>query len=84
VEQLARHVLAYRRDGEGLGVPFSLTAVSFYERCVEAEDTLREWIMEAGFKNVTVESIEEYCCAASVKPKKEARISIFLACGEKH
>lgn len=52
VEQLARHVLAYRRDGEGLGVPFSLPAVSFYERCIEAESTLREWIMEAAGRNV--------------------------------
>lgn len=52
VEQLVRHVLAYRRDGEGLGVPFSLPAVSFYERCLEAEGTLREWIMEAAGENV--------------------------------
>jgi ubiquinone/menaquinone biosynthesis C-methylase UbiE len=45
---------------------------------------IREWITDAGFSNVTVESIEEFCCAASVKPEKNTKLSIFLACGEKH
>ncbi len=52
VEELVRHVLAYRHDGEGLGVPFSLPTVSFYERCLEAEGNLREWILEAAGENV--------------------------------
>ena len=52
VEELLAHVLAYRRDGEGLGVPFSLPTVSFYERCLEAEGTLRERILEAAGENV--------------------------------
>ena len=52
VEELVRHVLAYRRDGEGLAIPFSLPTVSFYERCLEAEGTLREWILEAARENV--------------------------------
>lgn len=45
---------------------------------------VRNWLMEAGFSNVRVDSIEEFCCAASVKQNQEVKISIFLACGEKH
>ena len=41
------------------------------------------WLEEAGFKNIDVHSIEEYCCEYSVNPEKNAKISIFLATGEK-
>jgi ubiquinone/menaquinone biosynthesis C-methylase UbiE len=40
-------------------------------------------LKEAGFKNIHVRSIEEYCCETTVKPEYNAKISIFLATGEK-
>ena len=42
-----------------------------------------KWFHAAGFQNISVHSIEEYCCANSVKPDNQAKISIFLATGEK-
>jgi ubiquinone/menaquinone biosynthesis C-methylase UbiE len=44
---------------------------------------IETWFTEAGFTNVSVQSIEEYCCSTSVKEKENAKISIFLASGEK-
>lgn len=44
---------------------------------------IEKWLLETGFKNVNVYSIEEYCCANSVDPNNNAKISIFLATGEK-
>lgn len=44
---------------------------------------IEKWLTATGFKNVSVHSIKEYCCANSVKPNKNAKISIFLATGEK-
>ncbi|MFC2116575.1 class I SAM-dependent methyltransferase [Bacteroidota bacterium] len=44
---------------------------------------VEQWLREAGFKNISIYSIEEYCCAKSIEPNKNAKISIFLARGEK-
>ena len=44
---------------------------------------IRSWLKEAGFMNIDVHSIEEYCCATSYKPENDAKISVFLATGEK-
>jgi len=51
VEELVRHILAYEKAGEGLGAPFDLLDLVFYERCVEAEPKLREWILESAKEN---------------------------------
>ncbi len=45
---------------------------------------IRDWLTAAGFNNVIVESIEEFCCATSIEAEQPAKISIFLASGEKH
>ena len=44
---------------------------------------LEMWFKDAGFTNISVQCIEEYCCSTAVKEKENARISIFLASGEK-
>ena len=44
---------------------------------------IESWLNKAGFKNIDVHSIEEYCCATAVKSENDAKISIFLATGEK-
>jgi ubiquinone/menaquinone biosynthesis C-methylase UbiE len=46
-------------------------------------EEMESWMQGAGFKNVNVRSIEEYCCATSAKPENNAKLSIFLATGEK-
>ncbi|KPL16089.1 MAG: hypothetical protein AMS26_05890 [Bacteroides sp. SM23_62] len=48
-----------------------------------SHDEMESWLRAAGFINVHVNPIEEYCCANSVKPDKHAKISIFLATGDK-
>ena len=44
---------------------------------------VQQWLTGVGFKNVSVESIKEYCCANAGINNKRAKISIFLATGEK-
>lgn len=44
---------------------------------------IESWLGEAGFRNVEVYSIEEYCCDTTVKPEENAKVSVFLATGEK-
>ncbi len=44
---------------------------------------IETWLKAAGFKNVDVHSIEEYCFDTSVNPENDAKISVFLATGEK-
>ena len=51
VEELVEHILAFEKAGEGLGAPFDLLDLVFYERCVEAEARLREWILESAKEN---------------------------------
>jgi hypothetical protein len=50
-EKLVQHILAYEKDGEALGIPFDLPTMTFYERCLEAEQALRMWILESARKN---------------------------------
>ena len=50
-EALVRHVLAFQKGGEAMGAPFDLPDVTFYERCTEAEGTLRGWILESARMN---------------------------------
>ena len=45
---------------------------------------IKKWLFEAGFKNVSVDPIDEYCCTESETTNNKAEISIFLARGEKH
>jgi ubiquinone/menaquinone biosynthesis C-methylase UbiE len=44
---------------------------------------IESWMADAGFRNIDVYPIEEYCCATSVEPENDAKISIFMATGEK-
>lgn len=44
---------------------------------------IETWMQDAGFRSVDVRSIEEYCCVNSVKPARDAKLSIFMATGEK-
>lgn len=46
-------------------------------------EVIENWMEEAGFRHADVRSIEEYCCATSVKPEDDAKLSIFMATGEK-
>jgi ubiquinone/menaquinone biosynthesis C-methylase UbiE len=45
---------------------------------------IRSWFRDAGFDNVMVKSIQEFCCADSLDVEETAKISIFLASGEKY
>lgn len=44
---------------------------------------IEQWMAGAGFINVTVESIGEYCCINSTRTERNAEIKIFLARGKK-
>lgn len=44
---------------------------------------IRDWLKGIGFINVSVSPLEEYCCSTSVSKNKHAKISIFLATGQK-
>lgn len=46
-------------------------------------DDIKNWFEEAGLKNVTVECLGEDCCADSDCGCNSAKISIFIAYGEK-
>lgn len=48
----------------------------------ERED-VRRWFEEAGLKNVVVDCAEETCCAQSESGEGMARVSVFVASGEK-
>ncbi len=50
-EALVMHILAFQKEGEAMGAPFDLPDVTFYERCIEAEGTLRGWILESAKTN---------------------------------
>jgi len=47
-------------------------------------DNVRRWFKEAGLKNVKVDCAGECCCAQSQKCDDYARVSIFIATGEKN
>lgn len=44
---------------------------------------VRRWFEEAGLKNVVVDCTEETCCAQPECGKEIARVSVFVASGEK-
>ena len=46
-------------------------------------EDIRQWMMDAGLKNVVVDCLDENCCAQSDCGNKLANISIFIASGEK-
>jgi ubiquinone/menaquinone biosynthesis C-methylase UbiE len=46
-------------------------------------DDIRQWLIEAGLKNVMVDCVGENCCAQSSCGSDVASISIFVASGEK-
>jgi len=46
-------------------------------------EEVRQWFSEAGLKNVLVDCVGEDCCAQSQCGPGQARVSIFVACGEK-
>ena len=44
---------------------------------------VKNWFLEAGLKKVSVKSIGEECCAESTCAKSSAKVSIFIAVGDK-
>lgn len=48
-----------------------------------ARPQLAEWLKAAGLQEVTVQSVEENCCASSCSCGDEAKISIFIASGRR-
>jgi hypothetical protein len=50
---IAEYVLAYEKDGNGLAYPFSLPAVDFYRRCVEAKERTRKAILARSKRNMS-------------------------------
>jgi SAM-dependent methyltransferase len=46
-------------------------------------EDIRKWLEEAGLKNVVVDCAEETCCAQSESREGMARVSVFVASGEK-
>ena len=46
-------------------------------------EDVERWFKEAGARNVVVDCAEETCCAQSNTGNEEARVSVFVASGEK-
>ncbi len=46
-------------------------------------EDVKRWFEKSGLENITVESANESCCSTSECGTEEARISIFIAVGEK-
>jgi hypothetical protein len=44
---------------------------------------VKQWFEKAGLKNVVVDCAEETCCAQSENENETARVSVFVASGEK-
>jgi hypothetical protein len=76
-EALVRHILAFQKDGEAMGAPFDLPDVTFYERCIEAEGTLRGWILDSASRNchdVWVCRVEDALRALHPTPAHEGKL----------
>ena len=46
-------------------------------------DDIKKWMTDAGFKNVEIDCVGADCCASSCEGEAQAKISIFMAKGEK-
>jgi ubiquinone/menaquinone biosynthesis C-methylase UbiE len=46
-------------------------------------DDVKQWFLDAGLKNVTIDCVGGQCCAASSCGSENASISIFIAYGDK-
>jgi ubiquinone/menaquinone biosynthesis C-methylase UbiE len=46
-------------------------------------EDVEKWFIEAGLKNVSVECLDEECCADSTECSEKASVSLFVAYGEK-
>lgn len=46
-------------------------------------EEIKKWFKEAGLNNVSVDCVGQDCCAQSISGGDEARVSIFVASGEK-
>ena len=44
---------------------------------------IRQWFTEAGLRRVTIDCVDEQCCAQSNNESQSASINIFVASGEK-
>ena len=49
---IVEDILAYPKDGKGLGYPFSLPNVDFYRRCLDASVIVRKAIMDQARNNI--------------------------------
>lgn len=51
--ELLEHILAYRKDGNGIAYPFSLPMMDLYRRCEEARPEVRGSILDRAKLNVS-------------------------------
>jgi hypothetical protein len=51
--ELLEHILAYRKDGNGIAYPFSLPMMDLYRRCEEARPVVRRSILDRAKLNVS-------------------------------
>lgn len=64
--------------------PFDYFRTEHLDRWLGFEhEEIKSWLMEAGFRNIDVHPIEEYCCDTTANPEEHAKVSVFLATGEK-
>ena len=64
--------------------PFEYLKTEHHDQWLGFEhQEIESWLKEAGFRNINVYSIEEYCCATSINPENDAKISVFMATVEK-
>lgn len=51
--RLVDYIMEYKKDGNGLGYPFSLSAMDFYRRCEEVRPKVKEMILGRARNNVS-------------------------------
>lgn len=72
---LLDYVLNYK--GEGLGYPFELEALCFYEKCLEIEKPVHDLVMRCAEKNVYVKNlceVKETLCLLHPPPQVMGRL----------
>ncbi len=63
---------------------FDFLRTEHYDRWMGFKrEEIKNWLVMAGLRNVTIDYLGEDCCAKSCSGEKQARVSIFVASGEK-
>ena len=64
--------------------PFEFLRTEQHDRWLGFDrEEIRRWMSEAGLKNIQVDCVGESCCATSTCGSEQARVSVFVASGEK-